>query len=302
MVFITVFFQMIAILIMIGAGFLAVKTGMMDAHTNDQMSRMIANIFNPMLVFANAANAVGSVPLHTMGIVGVIAVGMFLVFIILGMILSPVFEKDAQQRKIFQLMFVFSNLGFIGIPVVTSILGAQYVVYVTEFILIYNIILYTYGMTLINGEFSVHSLKAMINPGTIFSVAALLIIVFGIQLPEFLRTAVTYLGNVASPLALAAVGFSLAHSDFRKVFLQPRLYVFALIKLLVIPLLLLPPLKLLVDGPFVSLCMIMFGMPVGNMPLILGLQKGMDGTTCSAAIILSTVLCVFTIPILMTVL
>lgn len=302
MVFITVFFQMIAILIMIGAGFLAVKTGMMDTHTNDQMSRMIANIFNPMLVFANAANAVGSVPLHTMGIVGVIAVGMFLVFIILGMILSPVFEKDAQQRKIFQLMFVFSNLGFIGIPVVTSILGAQYVVYVTEFILIYNIILYTYGMTLINGEFSVHSLKAMINPGTIFSVAALLIIVFGIQLPEFLRTAVTYLGNVASPLALAAVGFSLAHSDFRKVFLQPRLYVFALIKLLVIPLLLLPPLKLLVDGPFVSLCMIMFGMPVGNMPLILGLQKGMDGTTCSAAIILSTVLCVFTIPILMTVL
>lgn len=302
MILITVFFQMIAILIMIGAGYLAAKTGMMDTHTNDQMSNMIANIYNPMLVFANAANAVGSVPLHTMGIVAVIAITMFFIFIILGMVLAPFFEKDIQQKKIFQLMFVFSNLGFIGIPVVSSILGAQYVVYVTEFILIYNIILYTYGMTLINGEFSLHSLKAMINPGTAFSVAALLVIVFGIQLPEFLRTAVTYLGNVASPLALAAVGFSLAQADWRQVFLQPRLYIFAVVKLLVIPLLLLPLVKLAVDGALVSLCMVMFGMPVGNMPLILGMQKGMDGTTCSAAIILTTVLCVFTIPVLMAVL
>ena len=48
-------------------------------------------------------------------------------FIVIGMILSPFFDKDKEQRKIFQMMFVFSNLGFIGIPVVSSILGAEYV-------------------------------------------------------------------------------------------------------------------------------------------------------------------------------
>ena len=298
----TVFFQMLALLIMIGTGYFMTKKGMMDEHTNNQMSKMIVNVFNPLLVFSGAVNAVGKVSLGTMGVVAVIAVGMFLIFIVVGMILSPFFDKNEEQRKIFQMMFVFSNLGFIGIPVVSSILGAEYVVYVTEFMLIYTFVFYTYGISLMNGEFSLSTMKEMINAGTGFGVAAMLVIIFGIRLPDFLNTATTYLGNVTSPMALVAVGFTLAHSDMKKIFGQVRLYVFAVIKLLVLPLLMLPLLKLVThDMALIPVCMVMFGMPIGNMPLILGNQKGIDGSTCSAAIILTTVLCVFTVPILLAV-
>lgn len=298
----TVFFQMLALLIMIGAGFFVAKKGMMDDHTNSQVSAMIVNVFNPMLILSSAASSVGQVSLGIMGRVGLIALAMFAFFIAAGMLLSPFFDKTPQQRKIFQMMFVFSNLGFIGIPVVSSILGAQYVVYVTEFLLIYTIVFYTYGIALMDGKFSVSSLKSMVNPGTLSGVAALLIIILELQLPDFVKTAITYLGNVTSPMALVAVGFTLAHSDLKKIFCQPKLYVFSFIKLLALPLLMLPLLKLATDDPaLISVSMVMFGMPIGNMPLILGNQRGIDGTTCSAAIILTTILCVFTIPILLTV-
>ena len=113
--------------------------------------------------------------------------------------------------------------------------------------------------------------------------------------------AVTYLGNVTSPMALVAVGFALANSNLKKIFCQPKLYVFSAIKLLALPLLLLPLLKLVTeDQALISVCMVMFGMPIGNMPLMLGNQKGIDGSTCSAAIILTTLLCVLTIPVLLT--
>ena len=302
MTIITVFFQMLALLIMIGAGYFMAKKDMLDSHTNTQMSKMIVNVFNPMLILASAANSAGQVSLDTIGLVGIIALGMFAVFIAVGMVLSPFFDKSPQQRKIFQEMFVFSNLGFIGIPVVSSILGEEYVVYVTEFLLIYTIVFYTYGVALMDGKFSLSSLKSMINPGTVSGFTALLIIVCGIQLPGFLKTAITYLGNVTSPMALVAVGFTLAHSDLRKIFCQPRLYVFSAVKLLLLPLALLPLLRLVTgDGTLISVCMVMFGMPIGNMPLILGTQKGIDGSTCSAAIILTTILCVFTIPVLLAV-
>lgn len=302
MAILTVFFQMLALLIMIGAGYMVTKLGMMDEHTNNQMSKMIVNVFNPFLVFSSAAGSVGLVSLDTIGVVGLIAAGMFLVFILAGIALSPFFDKDAGQRKIFQMMFVFSNLGFIGIPVVSSILGQEYVVYVTEFLLIYTIVFYTYGITLMNGKFSLSSLKEMVNPGTICSVIALLVIIFEIQVPDFIQTATAYLGNVTSPMALVAVGFTLAHSDLRKIFGQARLYVFSVIKLLVLPLLLLPLLRLVTqDAQLLPVCMVMFGMPIGNMPLILGNQKGIDGTTCSAAIILTTILCVFTVPVLLAI-
>ncbi|MCR2050891.1 AEC family transporter [Acetatifactor muris] len=298
----TVFFQMLALLIMIGAGFFLTKTGMMDAHTNTQMSKMIVNLFNPLLILSSAANSAGLVSLQTMGTIALIASGMFVIFILVGMLLSPLFDKSPDQRKIFQMMFVFSNLGFIGIPVVSSILGEEYVVYVSEFLLIYTLVFYTYGVALMDGKFSPSSLKAMVNPGTVSALASMVIIVLGIQLPDFVKTAISYLGNVTSPMALVAVGFTLAHSDLKKIFGQPKLYLFSVIKLLVLPLLMLPLLKLAANSQeLISVCIVMFGMPIGNMPLILGNQKGIDGSTCSAAIILTTLLCVLTIPVLLTV-
>ncbi|MCI9336309.1 MAG: AEC family transporter [Lachnospiraceae bacterium] len=298
----TVFFQMLCLLIMIGAGYFMTKKGMLDAHTNTQMAKMIVNVFNPMLILSSAASSVGLIPLNTMGLVSLIAVGMFAVLIAAGMILSPLFDKRPDQRKIFQMMFVFSNLGFIGIPVVSSILGSEYVVYVTEFLVIYTIVFYTYGIALMDGKFSLSSLKTMLNPGMISGVAALLVIILNISFPGFIATAVTYLGNVTSPMALVAVGFALANTDPKRIFCQPKLYVFSVVKLLVLPLLMLPLLLLAThDRSLISVCMVMFGMPIGNMPLILGNQKGIDGSTCSAAIILTTILCVFTIPVLLAI-
>ena len=297
MAILTVFFQMLSLLIMIGAGWFLARKGMMDEHTNTQMSKMIVNVFNPMLMISSAAGSVGLIPLSTIVLVGLIAIGMFAILIAAGMILSPLFERQPDQKKIFQMMFVFSNLGFIGIPVVGSILGTQYVVYVTEFLLLYTIVFYTYGVALMDGKFSLSSLKAMVNPGLISGLAAVLIIVLNIPLPGFLMTAVTYLGNVTSPMALVAVGFALAHTDPKRIFCQPKLYVFSVVKLLALPLLMLPLVRLVTDdAALLSVCMVMFGMPIGNMPLILGNQKGID---CSAAIILTTILCVFTIPVLL---
>lgn len=255
----TVFFQMLALLIMIGAGFFLTKAKMMDAHTNTQMSKMIVNLFNPLLIVSSAANSAGQVSLHTMGTIAVIASGMFVIFILVGMLLSPLFDKAPDQRKIFQMMFVFSNLGFIGIPVVSSILGEEYVVYVSEFLLIYTLVFYTYGVALMDGKFSLSSMKSMLNPGTISALASLLIIVLGIQLPGFIKTAVSYLGNVTSPMALVAVGFTLAHSDLKKIFGQPKLYIFSVIKLLILPLLMLPLLKLATDSQgLIFVCIVMF--------------------------------------------
>lgn len=296
----TVFLQMLSLLLMIGTGCLMTRKGMLDEHTSGQVSKMVVNVFNPLLFFSSAANAVGSIALDTMLQISLIAVGMFVFFIIAGMILTPFFDKDTDQRKIYQMMFVFSNLGFIGIPVVNSILGSEYVVYVTEFLVVYNIFFYTYGITVMDGSFSLSSLKTMVNPGMVCSVLAMAVILLGIQVPEFIKTAATYLGNAASPLALVLVGFSLMHADIKSILKETRLYLFSLIKLLILPLLMLPVLRMVTDdAAVISVCMVMFGMPVGNMILMLGNERGIDGTTCGAAIILSTVLCVFTVPVIL---
>ena len=298
----TIFFQMISLLLMIAAGWLATKTGLLDDHTNSKLSPLIVNLFNPLLILTSAANAVGSIALLTLGLLALISLGMFLFLIAAGMLLTPLFTHDREQRKIYQLMFVFSNLGFIGIPVVSSILGAEYVVYVTVFILVYNLVFYTYGIAWMEGHLSRGAFRSMISPGNLCCLLALCIVLLGIRVPGFVLTATGYLGNVTTPLALMSVGFGLANGDLRAIFGRPKLYLFSAVKLLVLPLILLFLLLLVPrDVALLPVCLVMFGMPVGNMPLMLANQKGIDASDCTALIILTTLLCVVTIPILLSI-
>ncbi len=299
MTFLTCLFQMFALLIMIGAGALAAHFNWLDETTNAKMSKMIVNLFNPLLALSGAANAVGKISLDTLGLVFFVAVCMFTSFIIVSVFTARFFDKDVMQQRVYKLMVVFPNCGFIGIPVVSSLLGQEYVVYVSIFVLVYNLYFYTYGVSVPEGKFSLKSLKALNNPGTYCCVLGLLLIVFSVNLPDFLLTAVTSIGNCASPLALMTVGYSLYYADLKRIFNQPRLYAFSAMKLLVLPLIALPLLRLLpLKSDLLMLVMIMFGMPVGNMPLILAAERNIDCSVCSAAIMMTTVFCVVTIPIL----
>ncbi len=301
MVGFTVFFQMLALLLMIGIGALAQKKGLLDEHTNKQISGMVVNIFNPLLIFSSAADTVGNISLKTFGLVSLIALGMFLFYIVTAALTAPLFDRDPYQRKLYQLMFVFSNLGFIGIPVVKSVLGAEYVVYVTEFLLMYTVIFYTYGIILVDGRFTRDTFRSMLNPGNVFWLASILIIEFQIQLPGFVKTTVSYMGNATTPIALMSVGYMLATLDLKQVFGDVRLYIYTAGKMLLLPLVMVWLLHFLpVDAKLLPLCLIMFGMPNGNMPLMVGTQKGIDCTVCTSSIIVTTVLSVVTIPVLLT--
>ena len=99
MTILTVFVQMLALLVMIGVGFVAAKAKFLDGHTNAHLSQLIVNILNPMLVLSSAAGSVGQVPLERLGLVLLIAVGMFLVFILAGTLLSPTFERDPSSGR-----------------------------------------------------------------------------------------------------------------------------------------------------------------------------------------------------------
>lgn len=291
---------MLSLLIMIGSGVLLTRTEILDGATTAKLSKMILLLFNPMLALANAIKTSGQVPLERLGMVAFVALAMYVVFLTVGGLLAPLFDKDPFQRRMYQLMMGFPNVGFIGIPVVSTILGAEYVVYVTIFTIVFNFVFYTYGMALMDGAFSLKALKAMVTPSNGLILLSLVVVVGNFRVPEFITTAVTYLGNVASPMSLVTVGYTVAKSDLKAVFARKQLYLFSVVNLLLLPLALLPVLRSLpLESEIVALCMIMFGMPVANMPLILGTERGVDCSNCSAGIIMTTLLCVVTIPILM---
>lgn len=302
MLAVTVFLQMLSFVIMIGAGMAAAKTNLLDETANQRMSALVLKLFGPMLTISSAASAAGNISLKSFGLTSLTALGMFGVYILIAAVSARLFNRDKEQQKLYKMMFVFSNLGFIGIPVVSSALGPEYVIYVTAFMLMYNVVFYTYGIVVAEGSFSRKALRGMVNSGTVFWLAAMVIVAFQIRLPEFILSAASYIGNVTTPLALMGVGYTMVHMKVKELFGDVRLYLFTVFKMLVLPLILLKMLRLFpVSGEFAAVCLVMFGMPNGNMPLVMGTQRGMDVKTCTSAIVLTTLLSVVTLPVLLAV-
>ena len=143
-----VFGQMLVLLAMMAVGFFCYKKGWMTEESAGHLSRLVVNVFNPVLVVngvlgqssADAGNGV------TWNIIFI--VGYFIFLMLFSYVISVILRPETRLKSIYRLMTIFGNIGFMGIPVIKSIFGYEAMIYVAFYILGYNIMLYTCGVHL----------------------------------------------------------------------------------------------------------------------------------------------------------
>lgn len=143
-----VFGQMLVLLAMMAVGFFAYKKNWVTDETAGHFSKLVVNIFNPILV---VNGVLGQSSVDTGSNVAwnlVFIVVYFVILVIFGYCMPCIVRPPQKYRSIYRLMTIFSNVGFMGIPVIKSIFGDGAMIYVAFYILGYNIMLYTCGMYL----------------------------------------------------------------------------------------------------------------------------------------------------------
>ena len=61
-------------------------------------------------------------------------------------------DKEDPNNMINQFAAVYSNCGFIGIPLINSVLGSEGVFYLTAYMTVFNILTWTHGLSLMKGS------------------------------------------------------------------------------------------------------------------------------------------------------
>lgn len=118
--------------------------------------------------------------------------------------------RDA-ERGLYRFMFIFSNTGFLGYPVVESLLGSGAAFYVTIFVLFFQLFCWSYGASLMRGAARFRfQWKVLRQPCVAASLAAFAVYLSGWQPPALLHQTVKYVGDITSPVAMLIVGCSLA--------------------------------------------------------------------------------------------
>lgn len=302
--------QMFVLFGMMLCGYFVYKIGWMTEDATARLSKLVVNVFNPILVINGVLGQSGTGSYDKIVSNLILVVVYFAILILFSFVLLWILRPKRELKSLYQVMSIFSNLGFMGIPVIRSIYGDEAIIYVAFYILAYNLLVYTYGEYLTrkaacadevlrkqNG--SGFSLKKIINAGVVASIAAILIFASGIKTPEYINTFCNYMGNTTIPLSMMLIGMSVAKEDLRKMFDDVRIYIFVLIRMVLLPIGLIFAFRSLpIDNVVFGIFIIEFGMPVGSIISLMAKENGADAEYCTKGVVLSTLASIITIPII----
>lgn len=295
-----IFRQMCMIFLLIGIGFAACRKGIVDGKSGKVLSAVVVNICNPALLLTSVMESGGGISNGKLLLAVGIGMGMYGCLFLLGNILPRFLGKDKLERDQYTLMILFGNIGFIGIPVISAVLGTEVLIYVVICTIIFNIIVYTYGvyLTARHNENSKASRHSVVNVGTIAGALCIGIFLLKPQLPEILVKTVDYTGSATTFLSMMVIGISLAGMPLGEIFREKRLYGYVALRHVLVPIVFGWILKgLAVDREMAGTFVMLSAMPVANLPLMLCEENGVDGTLLSKGIVLSTMFSLITIPL-----
>lgn len=292
--------QMVILFIMMGIGFFCGKKGFIKDDFAKNLSWLVVNIATPAMILSSGMNDEITIRGHELLFAFGLAVGIYIFLILVAYVLVALMRVPAGDRGVYRVMAIFTNIGFMGYPIIQAAYGDEALLYAALFQFPFNFLIYTYGIAALRGERFTGSgfkLSKFINVGVISCTAAVVIYISGIVMPEFLVSSANRLASLAAPLSMMVIGQSMIHISLKELFGDVRLLVFSLIKLTVIPAIGVLILRTFIANEMlINVCFIILATPIGSMTAMLSQQYGGNYRIASIGVALSTLLSVVTIP------
>ena len=314
--------EMLVIFIMILCGAWLLRRGILSAESAKAMSYLVAHVCNPALLLTSAFAYEGKLPPAVFFRGLLVAVGFHAILIAGGYLINTLLRVKRSERYSYQLLTVFGNIGFIGIPVCRAVLGPESLVYVSVSCLVFGILFYTYGTAMIRNAAQLQhaeqgigngsgthkesavsrilgKLRLIFNIGTLAAALSIVIYLTDPKVPQLVTETATHIGNATVFLSMLVIGCTAASESLRELFLGgKRIYVFLLLRMLVLPVAIVLLLKLFVhDTLLLGTTAVMVSLPAGSLSLMLCSEYDLTSQEISRGILLSTLLCIVTVPI-----
>ena len=295
------------------------------------VSNLVLYIAQPALIFLAYLKAFDAEVLKNCLVVLVLSIVAHCIFLLALLFYNKTTED---RRRMLRFATIFSNAAFMGIPLITAVLGAEYTIYASIYNITFNMFLWTLGVhictannvlddgTVLKSEASVK--KALLHPVTIAAVLGIGCFLLTKYIPiheyingDYLRgeradiiyTDIIYkplesISNLVAPLSMLVLGLRIADINFRGFFKDKHMYLFVLLRHFALPaivLLAIWGLKLAgvpVTKEIFKVIILMAAAPAASSATMFAEKYDCDAAYVSKIVALSTILSIVTMPIL----
>lgn len=230
----TVLQQVIIMFLLIAVGFTAFKLKIIDQTSNQRITDFLLKIVAPGTIINAFFMEFDPQRLMRLGIAFLLGIASHLIGILLSVLLIR--KKNNPLAPNQRFAAVYSNCGFMALPLCAAVFGDEGVFYGSAYMIIFQFFSWSHGYLQLSGKADRKALiKTLYSPAIIAVLIGLVICLSRISLPYVLTEAIGYVASLNTPLAMIVVGVTLAQSPIREAFTDLRNYYPVLLRNLVIP-------------------------------------------------------------------
>lgn len=233
-----------------------------------------------------------------------VAAGVLIAFACWGLakLVAPFIEPDRKKRRMIEFSFIFCNFAFTGYPVLENLYGKEALFYASVFsigLFVLTVTVGTYIIKRASNDAAVSHIcwKDVLSPPFLSLFVGMALMLLPWHLPTFLEESVNAIASTTTPMALLMTGMVIAREkafDWK----NRNVLLICLFRLLLIPIALLLVLKALgCSGPFLYVPVILAANPVAVNIVLFAETYGAPSEEAANAVVCSSVLSVFTIPL-----
>ncbi len=282
---------------MILLGVYAAKRNILPGSSRKHLSELLIRIILPCNIISSFHLELTQELLSTAGLVLAISFGTQFLYYIYSIVLYH--NVDSARQKVLRYATICSNAGFLGLPIVGGVYGAQGILYTSIALIPQRVFMWSAGLSLFtktNGKDIVRTLAT--HPCILAVVAGFLLMISPFPMPDFFWSTMDKVGNCTTAVSMLIIGGILAETNLKHMMDGPMIW-FSAARLILIPLSVFGILSLfhtpvLITGVLTFLA----GMPAGSTTAILAAQYGGDAPFASKAIFVTTLLSLVTLPLL----
>ena len=230
--------QIVVFFLMMSCGFTVVKCGLIDAKSSRTLSVICIYIIMPC-VMINAFQIEYSRSIRNGFLLAVAAAILIHIFLL---VFVQIIGKPLKLSVVEKESIIYSNSGNLVIPLVTVVLGEEWVIYASAFLSVQMILMWTHGQSLMEAKAGINWKKILCN---INLIAIILLFFTQIRLPVILGNTMSQISATLGPVCMIMLGMTMTEVKWKDIFSHSRIYLITILKMVVTPLLILLFLKYL---------------------------------------------------------
>lgn len=296
--FITVGTQVIELFILIAIGFLCGKTKMLNDKTVKSITDIVLYIVCPCVIIENFIRPFNPEMLGGLLTTGAAALCIHIIAIVVAMLIFH--DKRPERNRVYRFALIFSNCGYMSLPMQQAILGADGVFFGAVYIVVFNIVMWTFGVWLSSGDGkSMSAKKILLNPCIIGMAVGFVIFLTSVPVHEIVAKPISFMANLNTPLPMMIVGYYLSQTKISEAFKDGKGFICVLFRLIAIPLLAFGGMMMCgIRGTVLITCVIAASAPVAAATTMFAAKFDNDAKLSVNLVTLSTLFSVVTMPLI----